>query len=241
MTPSASERAKTPSGAGRISVRIQHHPGRAYLLPPLLEQLPGAEVVTDPDPDSAFPSPWRTYRECLARPAPAGTSHLLVLQDDVLLCRRFLEVAAELARPEPVALFLGGAPAVSAGRASRAPRGSLVALVPAEFVPVVALLWPVEVAESFLAWCGEHRLPGDPAPRSDDAVVGRWARRTGQVVYAATPSLVEHPDVEPSLIRKKVGAGRIKWRVAHDWIGPEADPFVYAWELLAREPRGQRR
>lgn len=216
------------SPAAAIAVRVQHHPARDALLPPLLADLPGAEVVADPDPDRDR-NPWRTYRACLERPLPVGATHLLVLQDDVRLCRNFLPAVELLAGEEPLALFLGGAPQHSARNALAKPRYSIVPLHGASFVPVVALLWPRAHVASVLSWLQTAKLPGGSGARSDDAIIGRWSRKTRTQVWATTPSLVEHPDVSESLIGKKAGAGRIVWRVAHHWIGPEADPLAQEW------------
>jgi hypothetical protein len=95
-------------------------------------------------------------------------------------------------------------------------------------VPVVAVLWSREAAVDLLDWTSSNRLPGDPRPRSDDAVVGRWARQTRQTVLATTPSLVQHPDEERSLVGRRHGAGRIEWRVAHAYIGDD-DPLTLDW------------
>ncbi len=219
------------SPAAAIHVRIQHHPARASLIPPLVAALGvDAEVVSDPDPEDRFPSPWRTYRECLAGPPP-DVSHLLVLQDDATPCRNLVAACGLIAREVPVCLFLGGAPVRTAMEASRALRRGqrFVPVYAADWVPVVAILWPVEAASRFLQWCSENRLPGDPRPRSDDAVVGRWARTEREEVIATVPSLVQHSDVELSLIGRRARAGRSPWRVAHLWIGDE-DPLDIRWD-----------
>jgi hypothetical protein len=70
-----------------------------------------------------------------------------------------------------------------------------------EFVPVVAILWPVEKIAEFLPWAEIAHLPGDPNPRSDDAVIGFWMRKEKQQFLAAVPSLVQHNDAEPSVKR----------------------------------------
>lgn len=237
MEQSVARRVHIPEVAGSspapaIHVRVQHHPSRAHLLPGLLERLDQhAEIVSDPNPEDRLPSPWRTYRECLFQP-PGDATHLLVLQDDAIPCRNLVAACAEIAREDPVCLFLGGAPVRTARDARRAlEKGErFVPVHPVEWVPLVAVLWPVEVAEGFLDWTAENRLPGDPNPRSDDAVAGRWARRTKTPIWATVPSLVQHPDMEPSLIGKKARGGRSAWRVAFSWIGEEADPLHIAWK-----------
>lgn len=63
------------------------------------------------------------------------------------------------------------------------------------FVPTVAILWPVEKARELYEWTTENpTLPGNPNPRSDDAVIGHWMRKTKQRVVATVPSIVEHTD-----------------------------------------------
>lgn len=211
---------------------MQHHPERAHLLPPLLERLDRpAEVVSDPNPEDRLRSPWRTYRECLYAPPPSVT-HLLILQDDVIPCRNLVAACEMIARPDPVCVFLGGAPVRTAMLAKRAlERGQrFVPVHRAEWVPVVAVLWPVESAQACLDWTGSNRLPGDPNPRSDDAVVGSWARRERVPIWATVPSLVQHADLEPSLIGRKARGGRAKWRVAFSWIGEEQDPTEIEWQ-----------
>jgi hypothetical protein len=208
------------SPAPAITVRVQHHPARPYLLPPLLARLDAeAEVVTDPDPDARLPSPWRTYRACLA---PSTASHLLVLQDDAILCRHLVASAALIARDDPVLLFVGGAP-VRLAHALRKARSHLVpvTLRSSEWMPLVAVLWPTPLATAFRAWADRHTVP-----RSDDAVAGQWVKATGQPLWATAPSLVEHDDRQPSLVRRH---GRSPWRRAHAWIGPDADPLALDW------------
>ena len=217
------------SPAAAIAIRVQHHPAREALLPALLAELPGAEVVVDPEPDGRDRNPWRTYRACLERPLPAGASHLLIVQDDARLCRNFLPIVERLADDRPLCLFLGGAPQHSARLALARPRYSVFPLHPASFVPVVALLWPRVQVESVLDWLRSASLPGGVNARSDDAIIGRWSRKTRTQVWATTPSLAEHPDEADSLIGKKAGRGRIVWRVAHQWIGAEADPLAQEW------------
>ncbi len=95
-------------------------------------------------------------------------------------------------------------------------------LAPTEWVPVVALAWPVALIAGFLKWC-DGRKYGPESIRADDHIVGEWARLTGQRVLATIPSLVEHPDDTESLVNRsrqtarralsfaEDGAARIDW------------------------------
>lgn len=137
-----------------------------------------------------------------------------MLQDDVVLCRDFPPAVTRAIedRPEQVlSLWVGGLP----GRTRKdfwIAQGKREPWSPIYFRDihhVVALVWPRPLAEEFLEWTEESRLPGDcRAQQSDDAIVGAWARRTKKQFWACVPCLVEHnddPDVVPSTIGRPQG------------------------------------
>lgn len=213
-----------------VEIRIQHAAGRDAPLNRLLALLPRAvEVITDKGAES---NPWRGYQRCLSGLPAEG--HVAILQDDTLVGRHFLP-ALELiaaANPEvPVCLFSGGLPRRTAMRIREAlmTKAAYVDLAGGEFMPVVAVLWPVQIAEAFLTWAAENprRLPRAPA-RSDDAIAGRWLRFTHQRVRVTVPSLVQHPDDSASTIGKPARFGADKGRVAVHWIG-DGDPLLINW------------
>ena len=74
----------------------------------------------------------------------------------------------------------------------------------------VALVWPRALAQAFLDWTETSMLPGDGRnQQSDDAIVGAWARRTKNYIWAHVPCLVEHNDDVVSTINRPRGdAGR---------------------------------
>ena len=169
---------------------------------------------------SSPPNPWEGYKACL-RDIPK-CSHLLVIQDDA---RPALNLAPALKRiakenpKTPVVLFLARLPrriSVLALRAAKA-REQYVStgLRGNEFCPVVAILWPREKAQEFMAWAdaNPHRL-GHPEPRSDDGVLGRWAAFNQQLVRFTVPSLVQHDDQETSTIGRKALWGKDTGRTA---------------------------
>lgn len=188
----------------KIAYRVQHAAGRDDALQRVLARLPEAEVITDHE--VADPNPLRCYLRCLAG-APQGVTHLCVMQDDALPCQaialRLEEAVAE--RPEDVlSLFVGGL----SGRTrkefwaaqSRGDRWSPVYF--REIHHVVALCWPVALAQEFLDWWESNpKMPGARIQRSDDAVVGYWARTTHRLFWATVPCLVEHPDDLPSVVQ----------------------------------------
>ncbi len=161
------------------------------------------EVVTDPEGDGFPPTwrPYRTYRECLARPTEAAW--VLVLQDDVTLCPGFpdaLTSCLSAAGEHPVSLFTSNQ-ALQTRKDYWARMRAGEAWCPLnqrEWVNVVALAWPTSLIPKFLAWADGKGF-GVTRGRADDAIVGEWARMTRTQVLATVPSLVEHPDWEPSV------------------------------------------
>lgn len=193
----------------RLSIVVQHHPSR--LLPEALRRY---EVIDDPDPDGP-PSAIRTYVECL-RSLPPEVTHRLVLQDDVALTAAF-HTKVELALAERpghlVALFVPGMGLHGRMVRDAARAGSRWCQLPrsANWVPVVALAWPRELAEAFVPFA-EQWIATRAARRmstvGDDPVVGRFVREHKLSVWATVPSLVEHPDLVPSLVKQRSYHGR---------------------------------
>lgn len=228
--------AANPGPRPRVAARIQHHPSRRDLIKPLVESLAPLPVVVSPHA-SEPPNPWAGYQLALQSGLkdPTCPTHVLVLQDDSVVCQNFAEAITRIAtsKPdEPVVLFHSRLPPRSAAdivRAAKA-RECYVRFWPSKFVPAVAILWPVAAGERFLRWANSGvRLPGYPnVIRSDDAVIGEWQRRNQETIWATSPSLVDHPDRVQSIIGKRAQWGRDKGRVAHFFIGQE-NPLSYSW------------
>lgn len=182
--------------------------------------------------DSGEPaSPWRGYQLCL-RDIPSYATHVLVVQDDSQPCHNFVPALEQIAAANPdtpVCLFLAYLPHDAAAKAAQAMKNGqrYVNLSWRSFLPVVAVLWPHHKAAEFLAWADAHpQLPGQREPRSDDAMAGRWKMVNRETVKACVPSLVEHPDMEPSLIGRRASWGKDRGRrallladdaMAYDW------------------------
>ncbi len=208
---------------------IQHHPSRAHLLPALLAALPGAQVIADPDPGNRRRSAWRSYQACLEALEP-DASHLLIVQDDAIVCRDFAAALPLLiaARPDDLlCLFAPGAGSHRKRVLQACAAGERWAeLDPRQpFIPLVAAVWPRALAERFLAYGPAFR----PTDTSDDGNAWRWAKAEGVRTFACVPSLVEHPDREVSAVGKASFGGRNPARVAACWLGPEASALDLAW------------
>lgn len=223
-----------------VLIRIQHAVGREVPRDRLLAQLPPAvEVITDTQAQERA-NPWRGYQLCLSHLPDEG--HVLVLQDDTIVCDNFVPAVEQIAAANPdtiVCLFVAGNPRRTVANVREAlVKGRPYAwLAWHDFLPVVATLWPVHIATEFLTWATTHanirRLPGGPVARSDDAVAGRWLRFSRRRVRCTAPSLVQHPDDFPSTIMKPAKHGRDLGRVAAHYIG-DGDPLEIDWSRLAR-------
>ncbi len=185
---------------------------------------------------STPPSPWAGYKKCLER-IPKNSTHLLVVQDDAYPCENFapaLKQVAEAHPDFPVCLFLARLPREASARAAQVMRRNrtqrYVQLSWRNFMPVVAVLWPRAKAVEFAEWAAASpSLPGQREPRSDDAMAGVWKMRERQTVYATVPSLVEHPDMEPSLIGRRAAWGKDKNRCAAFFC---EDGLKYDWSVV---------
>lgn len=226
-------RRAAPPPPVSLSVAIQTHPARPELAGRLLRELRDVraenkrittlvEVVSDPDP-SGPRNPWRTARLCWER-TPPDCTHRLVLQDDVIPCRRFLFHArlALAAKPDRITTFyLGQYPVttyrdmlIASMRCAAWVRGS-----PASFVPALALAIPAPLVASLA------EFHDGTEPIADDEVYGRWCRAEGYPWFATIPSLVNHDDDAPSLMRDPYARGS---RTASCWIG-NTDPHLIDW------------
>jgi hypothetical protein len=146
-------------------------------------------------------------------------SHVVVLQDDVMPCAKFPRavMAAIHERPDEVISLWVGDLRNTTAKFFRKAQGAGEGWSPVHFSDIhhcVALVWPRELAVKFLEWAATSRLPGENRARqSDDAIVGAWARRTHNQVWATVPSLVEHNDDIPSTIGRPQG-GRDRRAIA---------------------------
>lgn len=111
-----------------------------------------------------------------------------------------------------VAFFVPGTNAHGRGQKAAARTGRPYVRLVSTWVPTVALCWPVARARAFVAFADAKY---DVEKRGgDDAPVGVYRSRYRVDAWGAVPSLVEHPDVVPSLIGRPNHAGKNRARVA---------------------------
>ncbi len=213
----------------RLVVRVQSHPSRREIRERLLEGLGDMSVQIVED-QSYPPNPWHGYQKCLED--LHDFSHVLVVQDDAIVCKNFPETVSRImaARPDRVvSLFVGGL-------RNRTTRNFTAALGKnkryeevyfRDIHHVVAVLWPISAAKTFLDWTKTHAVPGMPNPRSDDAVFGAWSRLTKNRVLCTVPNLVQHPDDVKSTVGLRAKAGADRGRTAIHFI--DGDPLELDW------------
>lgn len=215
----------------RLSCRVQTHPARAHLIPPLLARLDGfdsIQAINDPDPDGV-PNAWRSYRACLESTGDA--THVLVVQDDAEPCRNLAAAVRQIAARHPdriVCLFVGGAPPRSARNVIVAgAHGDLYAeLDPSEWLPCVATVYPADHARGILdyvdarTWSHGHL--------GDDHRLGEYIRHRHTTALATVPNLVQHPDNVPSIMGTHPLGGLNPARVSCCFIG-DYDPLDLDW------------
>lgn len=223
MTDNATEAATavTPITSGIvISAAVMAHPRRQAEAARLADALCRwhASVALDPYPDGP-PTTLRTAWAAWGAIRPDATHHL-VLQDDVELCRDFVEriESAVLEHPDtPLAFYANwdswnGA----ATRAAALSNARWVPAVPGEWIPTLALLLPRRDVAALLSTA----RPDEAKPEPDDVVLARELGARGRQVLISVPHLVEHTG-QPSLIGNDVYGPRHSACFADD--APDSD------------------
>ncbi len=202
----------------RVAPAVQAHPSRTAMAEALAQQISG-EVVYDPSPSDP-PGPWRAFARLLEE-TPAWATHRLQVQDDALVCPHFRE-AVDLcvaARPEHLLVFFVSGHFYDQGRAviEACERDeSWARLPPSYWLPCVSTCWPVGLIPPMLEFASDHLWP----LCADDELIGRWLKtQQPGLAIASVPSLVEHPDVVQSVIRRRPWETNHQPRLAACWIG----------------------
>lgn len=220
-----------------LSYAVQAHPRRRRMAEALAETI-GGEVVYDPLPDDPHPGPWRSYRAALEATPPDAT-HRVVVQDDAEPHPGMLEALprAVEARPDRlIALFVpgrmeqhrwamwtagdAGSPWVELPNHDRATGRPL-------WCPTVGTCWPVDLIGQLLDWFDQEEWPHRFL--ADDEIVGRFLAATGLRALATVPSLVEHPDLVPSVIGKRGGLGWVDPARVAACFNPDCDVAAIDW------------
>lgn len=207
---------------------VAAHPKRRAAAELLDEAVNAHAIVYDERNDEwdTMSQAWRTALNAATR---GRATHILVLQDDAMpianLIRTTLEAIDQ--HPDvPISLYLGRKkPAVWATNVDFAvrvaEREGFSWLRASHLLHGVALVLPVDLVRPMLTWCSKSNAPYDER-------VGYFLRHVAKTpVFYPQPSLVDHDDSMPSLVRhsddRVAGtAGRVAYRVgAPTWEFPD--------------------
>ncbi len=157
-----------------------------------------------------------------------GTTHMLVLQDDVLPCQDFIKTAEriiEILPDDPITLFSNRREILEA----KAKGYNWFRLK--KFLMAQAYIMPVPIIEDFLIWAEKHIKP---EIYFDD---NRWAMYLyyhDKLTWATAPSLVEHLGWNQTTLTG-YNAGHSfepRLRMATWYIGFENSGLMYDWSRL---------
>jgi hypothetical protein len=174
-----------------ISCAIMTHPLRLHMAQSLARQHPelAARVVVDPDPDGP-PSALRTSRLAW-RAGESGATHHLVIQDDAMLCQRFLDrvkAAVEIRPHQALSFFTKWSSRTSYMVRLAALVGSSWAPVADRYVPSQALVLPADIAFSLSDFMLNECTIDEP----DDDAIARYLKSRGIPSFVTVPNLAEH-------------------------------------------------
>jgi len=210
-----------------LSIAIQHTPSRAdrrkwvqAMLNQLRVESPNIPVALIEDTDHE--GCWPTYRRALE--AAGDVSHHLVLQDDVGLCRDFIESVKEViwARPNDLITLYTNAASVLMAR----DRGESWIEKSGACGPSV--IWPKYLIAEFLQWQDRHI---NPDFEFDTVRVSMWLLKTSNRVFATVPSLTEHLGYDSSTLGLNSPTKVATW-----YIGDDRSALTIDWSRGLSSP-----
>lgn len=193
-----------------LSVAIMACPQRcehAYALQEALQAQTSAPVRLVVDYTRRGP------RFCAARAwGLTGTSgHHLVIQDDAVLCKDFLDGVSEAVAQAPDALL-----SLFSTRLRSTPDCARLERI-SHLVGAVALVAPVHVACDLAAY-----LDARTEFVSDDAAIARYLMETSQRAYVTVPNLVDHAQLPSTMnhppMRSASFLGQNQSAVGLEWV-----------------------
>jgi len=163
-------------------------PERAPQARALIASLKAEGFTVDQIEDRENRGVWPTVREAWLTGAASGTSHTMVIQDDVLLCRNFGEHVIKAAEARPNDL-------ISLFSMSGEIKTAYIARYTWAVSPTVSwgqgTILNRSLALEFVKWCD---LNVRPDYRWDDGRLALWCLNTGRQAYLTVPSLLQHVD-----------------------------------------------
>jgi hypothetical protein len=202
-------RANRREGKGLgLSFAITAHPSRSDYLPHLLERIPDASVIVDDGRGN-----WATTRRAWEHHDPEADHHVII-QDDAVLCRDFVERAHDALTDAHAAysLYLGQELQAMRRRAAGQYAKGTHTVELDRLYWGVAISLPVEHIAPMLKWTAGYKVPKHWEGRRSDGRVGKYLEHHSVPILYPLPSLVDHR-VGPSLFGKYAMAPtqRVAW------------------------------
>lgn len=211
----------------KLAIRIQHHPSRnVYLkiLLSLLDKKTNLKVIEDNI------STWSGCQKVIRSLGPKDT-HILVLQDDILICRDFIKTVEKIADlgVAPVTFFSNRDVVRNAIRFQ-----TNWAKIHVWYMAQAYLL-PKEMAFDFLEWTEKHCRTNKLV---DDERLAMYFYYHNQPVYTTSPNLVDHLGWFETTIgdRDNFDYRKIVGRVSQYFIGVEQSGLSIDWSKSLDRP-----
>ena len=211
----------------KLSVALFSHPVRSQKLQRTLQLLGDSvpiEVILDKQSEGIWPTAMRAWRAY----APDATHHL-VLQDDIIPCRDFLQSIPSIIRhlsKDASVSFCDNVPAMH-----YALKTNRLWVYSQQVRHAQALLQPVTQIEPFILW-SEWNVR--PSYYHDDGRLEMYLHSIGKKMWHTAPSLVSHDDDGSVYRRITKGEGKPDYKevyAEHAFIGHDVDPLSLDWSL----------
>lgn len=168
----------------KLTINIQHTPKRPRHLKMLLDTLePDDDTVVNVIEDDV--STWSGCKKCLTKYDP-DTTHILTLQDDVVVCRDFIKTAKLVASLRPINTITLFTPNQMVTQAIREKRHWLRLKI---WFMAQGYIMPVATAQNIIKFAEEHTRPDH---HIDDEKMAMYFYVKNEYVWATVPSLVDH-------------------------------------------------
>lgn len=190
----------------KIDIRIMASPKRRSHVLKMLEELHLDESVVAWDDRPNGGSPMYTSRKAWLSPIPEGTTHRLVLQDDVEMVNHFSDILQIAAGNFPKAIWSLYEGQASISGFDDKKKSSPYIRIKGCCCYGVALMMPVEYIRPCFDWI-ETELGIDY--KHDDCGIGLFSVINGMTVFSTIPSLVQHIAPTKSLMQGHSRANKV--------------------------------
>ena len=222
----------------KISISIMAVPERAEHVQKMTQRLApqiemarrsGMDIVgTDTFWDTQKDGPWVSWQGAWAYNQKHGSTHHVVLQDDILFCKDFPETIHRLVEARPQDMISGFLPRKSV---TQAKEQGLFWVRTRSFLWAQCVLMPVPVGNAALTWISARESENAKEwRRDDDARIRSWLKATNRPVYVAVPHPVEHIGDELGSVMKH--NFQPEKRRAKFWLGEDGAGADLAWHNL---------